>query len=208
MFIIGIAGGTGSGKTTVVRKLIERLPKGEVVVIPQDSYYKDSSHVPAEERQNINFDHPDAFELPLLAKHIEQLKKGQAVEQPIYDYITSSRLQETVHVEPKEIIIVEGIMALRDYHLRQQMDLKIFVDADADDRLIRVAKRDIVERGRTIEAVMERYQRVLKPMHEQFIETCKRYADVIIPQGGHNNAAINMLVKFIKQELKEKAHNQ
>ena len=208
MFIIGIAGGTGSGKTTVVRKLLERLPKGEVVVIPQDSYYKDSSDVPAEERQNINFDHPDAFEWPLLAKHIEQLKKGQAVEQPIYDYITSSRLKETVHVEPKEIIIVEGIMALRDYHLRQQMDLKIFVDADADDRLIRVAKRDIVERGRTIEAVMERYQRVLKPMHEQFIETCKRYADVIIPQGGHNNAAINMLVKFIKQELKEKAHNQ
>ena len=204
MFIIGIAGGTGSGKTTVVRKLIERLPKGEVVVIPQDSYYKDSSHVPAEERQNINFDHPDAFEWPLLAKHIEQLKRGQAVEQPIYDYITSSRLKETVHVEPKEIIIVEGIMALRDYHLRQQMDLKIFVDADADDRLIRVAQRDIVERGRTIEAVMERYQRVLKPMHEQFIETCKRYADVIIPQGGHNNAAINMLVKFIKQELKEK----
>ena len=204
MFIIGIAGGTGSGKTTVVRKLLERLPKGEVVVIPQDSYYKDSSHVPVEERQNINFDHPDAFEWPLLAKHIEQLKKGQAVEQPIYDYITSSRLKETVHVEPKEIIIVEGIMALRDYHLRQQMDLKIFVDADADDRLIRVAQRDIVERGRTIEAVMERYQRVLKPMHEQFIETCKRYADVIIPQGGHNNAAINMLVKFIKQELKEK----
>ena len=204
MFIIGIAGGTGSGKTTVVRKLLERLPKGEVVVIPQDSYYKDSSHVPVEERQNINFDHPDAFEWPLLAKHIELLKKGQAVEQPIYDYITSSRLKETVHVEPKEIIIVEGIMALRDYHLRQQMDLKIFVDADADDRLIRVAKRDIVERGRTIEAVMERYQRVLKPMHEQFIETCKRYADVIIPQGGHNNAAINMLVKFIKQELKEK----
>lgn len=208
MFIIGIAGGTGSGKTTVVRKLLERLPKGEVVVIPQDSYYKDSSHVPIEERQNINFDHPDAFEWPLLAKHIEQLKKGQAVEQPIYDYITSSRLKETVHVEPKEIIIVEGIMALRDYHLRQQMDLKIFVDADADDRLIRVVKRDIVERGRTIEAVMERYQRILKPMHEQFIETCKRYADVIIPQGGHNNAAINMLVKFIKQELKEKAHNQ
>ena len=207
MFIIGIAGGTGSGKTTVVRKLIERLPKGEVVVIPQDSYYKDSSHVPVEERQNINFDHPDAFEWPLLAKHIEQLKKGQAVEQPIYDYITSSRLKETVHVEPKEIIIVEGIMALRDYHLRQQMDLKIFVDADADDRLIRVAKRDIVERGRTIEAVMERYQRVLKPMHEQFIETCNRYAEVIIPQGGHHNAAINMLVKVIKQELKEKAHN-
>ena len=207
MFIIGIAGGTGSGKTTVVRKLLERLPKGEVVVIPQDSYYKDSSHVPVEERQNINFDHPDAFEWPLLAQHIELLKQGKAVEQPIYDYITSSRLPETIHVEPREIIIVEGIMALRDFHLRQQMDLKIFVDADADDRLIRVAQRDIVERGRTIEAVMDRYQRVLKPMHEQFIETCKRYADVIIPQGGHNNAAINMLVKFIKQELKDKTKN-
>ena len=204
MFIIGIAGGTGSGKTTVVRKLIERLPKGEVVVIPQDSYYNDSSHVPAEERQNINFDHPDAFEWPLLAKHIEMLKNGESIEQPIYDYITSSRQKETIHVEPREIIIVEGIMALRDSSLREQMDLKIFVDADADDRLIRVAQRDIVERGRTIEAVMERYQRVLKPMHEQFIEPCKRYADVIIPQGGHNNAAINMLMKFIKHELKEK----
>ena len=204
MLIIGIAGGTGSGKSTVVRKIVESLGEKEVVVLPQDSYYKDSSHVPAEERQNINFDHPDAFEWPLLAKHIEMLKNGESIEQPIYDYITSSRQKETIHVEPREIIIVEGIMALRDYHLRQQMDLKIFVDADADDRLIRVAQRDIVERGRTIEAVMERYQRVLKPMHEQFIEPCKRYADVIIPQGGHNNAAINMLMKFIKQELKEK----
>jgi uridine kinase len=208
MFIIGIAGGTGSGKTTVVRKLIERLPKGEVVVIPQDSYYNDSSHVPFEERQNINFDHPDAFEWPLLAKHIEMLKNGESIEQPIYDYITSSRQAETVHVDPREIIIVEGIMALHDPILRQQMDLKIFVDADADDRLIRVAQRDIVERGRTVEAVMDRYQKVLKPMHEQFIEPCKRHADVIIPQGGHNAAAINMLLKFVKQELKEKAHNQ
>jgi uridine kinase len=208
MFIIGIAGGTGSGKTTVVRKLIERLPKGEVVVIPQDSYYNDSSHVPFEERQNINFDHPDAFEWPLLAKHIEMLKNGESIEQPIYDYITSSRQAETVHVDPREIIIVEGIMALHDPVLRQQMDLKIFVDADADDRLIRVAQRDIVERGRTVEAVMDRYQKVLKPMHEQFIEPCKRHADVIIPQGGHNAAAINMLLKFVKQELKEKAHNQ
>ena len=204
MFIIGIAGGTGSGKTTVVRKLIERLPKGEVVVIPQDSYYNDSSHVPFEERQNINFDHPDAFEWPLLAKHIEMLKNGESIEQPIYDYITSSRQEKTIHVDPREIIIVEGIMALHDPVLRQQMDLKIFVDADADDRLIRVAQRDIVERGRTVEAVMDRYQKVLKPMHEQFIEPCKRHADVIIPQGGHNKAAINMLLKFVKQELKEK----
>ncbi|MBR1427143.1 MAG: uridine kinase [Paludibacteraceae bacterium] len=203
MFIIGIAGGTGSGKTTVVRKLTERLPKGEVVVIPQDSYYKDSSHVPVEERQFINFDHPDAFDWPLLAKHISLLKQGQPIEQPVYSYITCTRQPETIHIEPKDIIIVEGIMALSDKKLREQMDLKIFVDADADDRLIRVISRDIVERGRTTEAVMERYQRVLKPMHQQFIEPCKRYADVIIPQGGHNNAAINMLVKFIKQQMRE-----
>lgn len=204
MFIIGIAGGTGSGKTTVVRKLIERLPKGEVVVIPQDSYYKDSSHVPVEERQNINFDHPDAFDWPLLTAHITCLKNNEAVEQPVYDYITSTRQKETIHVEPKEVIVVEGIMALNDPSLREQMDLRVFVDADADDRLIRVIKRDIVERGRTVETVLDRYQRVLKPMHEQFIEPCKRYANVIIPQGGHNNAAINMMAKFIKQQLREK----
>lgn len=204
MFIIGIAGGTGSGKTTVVRKLIERLPKGEVTVIPLDSYYNDSSSVPPEERQKINFDHPNAFEWPLLIKHLQELKEGRAVEQPIYDYITSTRQKETIHVEPSEIIIVEGIMTLHHPELRDEMDLKVFVDADGDDRLIRVIKRDIVERGRTIEAVIERYQRVLKPMHEQFIEPCKRYANVIIPQGGHNNAAINMMAKFIKQQLKDK----
>lgn len=204
MFIIGIAGGTGSGKTTVVRKLIERLPKGEVVVIPQDSYYKDSSNVPEEERQNINFDHPDAFDWPLLEHQLQQLKEGKAIEQPTYSYLTCTRQEETIHVEPREVIIVEGILALCDKKLRSQMDMKIFVDADADDRLIRVIKRDIVERGRTTEAVIERYQRVLKPMHEQFIEPCKRYADIIIPQGGHNNVAINMLTKFVKQQLQEK----
>ena len=204
MFIIGIAGGTGSGKTTVVRKLIERLPKGEVTVIPLDSYYNDSSNVPPEERQKINFDHPNAFEWPLLIKHLQELKEGKAVEQPIYDYITSTRQKETVHVEPSDIIIVEGIMTLHHPELRDEMDLRVFVDADGDDRLIRVIKRDIVERGRTIEAVIERYQRILKPMHEQFIEPCKRYANVIIPQGGHNNAAINMMAKFIKQQLRDK----
>lgn len=204
MFIIGIAGGTGSGKTTVVKRLTERLPKGEVVVIPQDSYYKDSSHVPVEERQNINFDHPDAFEWSLLEQHIRELKEGKAIEQPTYSYLTCTRQPETIHIEPKEVIIVEGILSLCDPDLRAQMDLKIFVDADADDRLIRVIKRDIVERGRTTEAVIERYQKVLKPMHEQFIEPCKRYADVIVPQGGHNKPAINMLVKFIKQQIQEK----
>ncbi len=201
MFIIGIAGGTGSGKTTVVRKLIERLPKGEVVVIPQDSYYKDSSDVPADLRQNINFDHPDAFDWPLLREQLHTIKNGQAIEQPTYSYITSTRQEETVHVEPREVIIIEGIMALCDEQLRNEMDLKIFVDADGDDRLIRVISRDIKERGRTSEAVMERYTRVLKPMHEQFIEPCKRHADIIIPQGGHNKAAIDMLVKFVKHHL-------
>ncbi len=203
MFVIGIAGGTGSGKTTVVKKLIERLPKGEVAVLHQDSYYKDSSNVPVEERQNINFDHPDAFDWKLLEEHIHNLREGKSIEEPIYSYITCTRSKETVHIEPKEVVILEGIMALRDSKLRDEMDLKVFVDADADDRLVRVIKRDIVERGRTVEAVMERYVRVLKPMHEQFIESCKRYADVIIPQGGHNNPAINMMTKFIKQQLRE-----
>ena len=198
MFIIGIAGGTGSGKTTVVKKLIERLPKGEVVVIPQDSYYKDSSNVPIEERQNINFDHPDAFDWPLLAKHIKMLKEGQAIEQPIYSYITCTRQEETIHIEPKEVIIVEGIMALREFKMREQMDLKIFVDADADDRLIRVMKRDVVERGRTAEAVIDRYQRVLKPMHEQFIEPTKKFADLIIPWGGENKTGIHILKTYIE----------
>ena len=160
--------------------------------------------MPEEERQNINFDHPDAFDWTLLAKHIAMLKEGQSVEQPIYSYITCTRQKETIHIDPKEVIIVEGIMALREPKMRQQMDLKIFVDADADDRLIRVMKRDVMERGRTAEAVIERYQRVLKPMHEQFIEPCKRFADVIVPQGGHNNAAINMLAKFVKQQLRDK----
>ncbi|MBQ0076272.1 MAG: uridine kinase [Bacteroidales bacterium] len=204
MFIIGIAGGTGSGKTTVVRKLIERLPKGEVTVIPLDSYYNDSSDVPAEDRQKINFDHPDAFEWSLISNHLQMLKEGQAIEQPVYDYITSTRSDRTIHVEPNDIVIVEGILTLHNPELRDQMDLKVFVDADADDRLVRVIKRDIVERGRTVEAVIERYQRIVKPMHEQFVEPCKRYANVIIPQGGHNNAAINMMTKFIKQQMHEK----
>lgn len=203
MLIIGIAGGTGSGKTTVVRKIIERLPKDEVVVIPQDSYYKDSSDVPLEERKYINFDHPDAFDWQLLEEHIAMLKEGKAIEQPTYSYITCTRQPETIHIEPKDVIIIEGIMALCDENLRKQIDVKIFVDADDDDRLIRVMQRDVVERGRTFEAVIERYQRILKPMHRQFIEPCKRYADIIIPEGGHNNVAINLLMKFIKQQLRE-----
>ena len=197
MLIIGIAGGTGSGKTTVVRKIIESLPAGEVVLLPQDSYYKDSSHVPVEERQNINFDHPDAFEWNLLSKHVSMLKEGKSIEQPTYSYLTCTRQSETIHIEPREVVIIEGILALCDKKLRNMMDLKIFVDADPDERLIRV-----IQRGRTAEAVMERYTRILKPMHQQFIEPCKRYADLIVPEGGNNNVAINILTMYIKKHLK------
>lgn len=202
MLIIGIAGGTGSGKSTVVRKIVESLGEKEVVVLPQDSYYKDSSHVPVEERQNINFDHPDAFEWSLLAKHVADLRNGKCIEQPIYSYLTCTRQVETIHIEPREVIIIEGILALCDEELRQMMDLKVFVDADADERLIRVIQRDIIERGRTAEDVMKRYVKVLKPMHNQFIEPCKRYADLIVPEGGNNQVAIDILTMYVKKNLK------
>ena len=202
MIIIGIAGGTGSGKTTVVRKIFESLPKGEVVLLPQDSYYKDSSHVPDDEKQNINFDHPNAFDWPLLSQQVAQLRRGESIEQPTYSYLTCSRLPETIHIEPREVIIIEGILALCDPQLRAMMDLKVFVDADPDERLIRVIQRDVVERGRTAEAVMELYTRVLKPMHQQFIEPCKRYADLIVPEGGNNQVAIDILTMYIKRHLR------
>ena len=202
MIIIGIAGGTGSGKTTVVRKIFESLPKGEGVLLPQDSYYKDSSHVPDDEKQNINFDHPNAFDWPLLSQQVAQLRRGESIEQPTYSYLTCSRLPETIHIEPREVIIIEGILALCDPQLRAMMDLKVFVDADPDERLIRVIQRDVVERGRTAEAVMERYTRVLKPMHQQFIEPCKRYADLIVPEGGNNQVAIDILTMYIKRHLR------
>ena len=199
MIIIGIAGGTGSGKTTVVRRIIESLSENEVAVLPLDSYYKDSSHVPVDERQNINFDHPSAFDLDLLSKHISMLRKGEAIEQPVYSYLTCTRQKETVHVEPRKVIIIEGILALSDRRLCKQMDLRIFVDADPDERLIRVIQRDVIERGRTAEAVMERYVRVLKPMHLEFIEPAKRIADLIVPQGGHNEKAIEILKMYIER---------
>lgn len=201
MLIIGIAGGTGSGKTTVVRNIVDKLPAGEVVVLPQDSYYKDSSNVPAEERQNINFDHPNAFDWDLLHEHIKLLKDMRPIEQPTYSFLTCTRQAETVHIEPKDVIIIEGILALSDPRLRALIDLKIFVDADSDERLIRVIQRDVIERGRTAEAVMERYTRVLKPMHLQFIEPTKRYADIIIPEGGNNTVAVDILCQYIKKNL-------
>lgn len=183
MLIIGIAGGTGSGKTTVVRKNVDTLPPNTVAVIPQDSYYNDQSDLPLEVRKKTNFDHPDAFEWPLLAHQIEELRKGNAIEQPTYSYLTCTRLEETVHVEPRDVIIVEGIMALYDRKLREQMDLKIFVDAEPDERLLRVIERDMAERGHPLEMLIEKYRNVLKPMHDEFIEPEKQYADIIIPNG-------------------------
>ena len=199
MTIIGIAGGTGSGKTTVVKKIVEALPPHYVEVVPLDSYYNDTTEMTEEERHAINFDHPDAFDWKLLIKQVNELRKGNAIEQPTYSYIKCNRLPETIHVEPKPVIIIEGIMTLLNKKLRDMMDLKIFVDADSDERLIRNIQRDIVERGRDVKMVVDRYLEVLKPMHEQFIEPTKRYADVIIPQGGENVKGIDMVCKFIER---------
>ncbi len=202
MIVIGIAGGTGSGKTTVVRKIVESFCDGEVAVIPQDSYYRDSSHLPLEERLKLNFDEPAAIEWELLVEQLKQLKAGKAIEQPTYSYLTCTRQPETIHVDPQEIIIVEGILILCDEQLRNMLDVKIFVDADSDERLIRVINRDIIERGRTVEMVIDRYEKVLRPMHLQHIEPTKRYADLIIPQGGHNKVAIDMMKDYISHKIR------
>ena len=203
MIIIGIAGGTGSGKTTVVRKIVENLPEGSVAVIPQDSYYNDQSHLPLEVRKKTNFDHPDAFEWPLLARQIEDLRQGKPIEQPTYSYLICTRLKETIHVEPHDVIIVEGIMALYDKKLRDQMDLKIFVEPEPDERLLRVIQRDMAERGHPLEMLIDKYRNVLKPMHNQFIEPTKQFADIIIPNGGDNQKAINMLQMYVRSFLNE-----
>ena len=201
MLIVGIAGGTGSGKSTVVRKIIERLPEGEVVVIPQDAYYKGNSALALEERQEINFDHPRSIEFELLVDHLIKLKNGQSVEQPIYSYLTCTRADKTIEVFPRHVIIVEGILILTSKLLRDLLDIKVYVDADADDRLGRVINRDIIERGRSVSKVLERYEKTVKPMHLQFVEPSKKYADLIIPQGGNNEVGINILVDVILKAL-------
>ena len=208
MLIIGIAGGSGSGKTTVVKAITQQL-KERVVVIPQDSYYKDSSHLPPEERQKVNFDHPDSIDFELLNRHLKELKEGKSIEQPVYSYITCSRSKtETITVDPAEVIIIEGILIFTCKHLREQMDIKIFVDADDDDRLMRVMARDIIERGKTVESVIERYTKTVKPMYLQFIEPSKRYADIIIPQGGHNKVAIDVISATIEKSLNTERESQ
>ena len=205
MLVIGIAGGSGSGKTTVVKAITNQL-NGRVVVIPQDSYYKDSSHLPMEERQKINFDHPEAIDWKLLCQQVRELKQGKTIEQPVYSYITCSRSKtETVTVEPADVIIVEGILIFTCKELRDQMNIKIFVDADDDDRLMRIILRDIAERGRNIDTDIQHYTETVKPMHLQFIEPSKRFADIIVPQGGHNKVAIDMISTTIENAMSDKS---
>lgn len=201
MIIIGIAGGTGSGKTTVVRKIVESLPKDSVAVIPQDSYYNDQSDMRLEERKKTNFDHPDAFDWTLFGQQIAELRHGRAIEQPTYSYLVCTRLPETIHVEPKDVIIVEGIMSLYDKGLRDLMDLKVFVETSPDERLLRVITRDTVERGHPLEMLIDKYRNVLKPMHDQFIEPTKQFADIIVPNGGTNQKAIDILTTYIEKML-------
>lgn len=201
MLIIGIAGGSGSGKTTVVKAITEQL-KERVTVIPQDAYYKDLSHYTAQQKRDHNFDHPDSIDFELLCEQLQQLKDGKSVEQPVYSYITCSRSkEETVTVHPADVIIVEGILIFTCEKVREQMDIKLFVDADDDDRLMRVISRDILERGKTVDWVIERYTKTVKPMYLQFIEPSKRYADIIIPQGGHNKVAIDIISATIEKSL-------
>ena len=201
MLIIGIAGGTGCGKTTVVNKIIDELPEGEVGVISQDSYYKDTSHLSYEERIKINFDHPRSIDFNLLEQHLKELKQGQAIHQPVYSFVKHNRTGDTIVTHPRKVMIVEGILILTNPELREMFDIKIFVHADTDERLIRRLKRDISERGRDLDEVLMRYQTTLKPMHEQFIEPMKEHADIIIPNNRHNMVAIDILRQIITQKL-------
>ena len=202
--LIGITGGTGSGKSTVARAIYESLPKNNIVIIEQDSYYKDQSHLTEEERTKTNYDHPFAFDTKLLVSHLKDLLNNIPIDKPLYDFTIHNRMKETVRVEPKEIIILEGILILDSPEIRDLLDIKIFVDTDADIRIIRRIQRDMKERGRTLESIIKQYTEVVKPMHYQFVEPTKRYADIIIPEGGYNKVAIDIMVAKIKSILQAK----
>lgn len=201
MLTIGIAGGTGSGKTTVVSKIMQQINPDDVIVIPQDNYYKDNSEITLEEREKLNYDHPNSIDFPLLINHIKKLKKGQGIEEPVYSFITHTRTSETLLIKPKKVLIVEGILVLTQPELRKELDLKVYVYADSDERLIRRLRRDIQERGRDLEEVLHRYQTTLKPMHEQFIQPSMQYADIIIPNMKQNPIAIDVLTTVIQKNL-------
>lgn len=202
MLVIGVAGGTGSGKTTVVRKIQQQFPRGEVNVLSHDSYYFDSKELSLEERRKKNFDHPDSIEFDLMIDHIKKLKKGIAIKEPVYSFITCTRQEETRLIKPREVLIIEGILCLSNEALRNLMDIKVFVDCDSDLRLSRVISRDMEERGRDVKEVLQRYEKTVRPSHLQFIEPTKRFADIIIPQGGKNQIAIQILTNHINQTLK------
>jgi len=202
MLIIGIAGGTGSGKTTVVNQILSELPKDEVVVISQDSYYRQNDNMSYEERSMINFDHPKSIDFELLITHLKSLRKGETIEQPVYSFVTHNRIQETVVTTPSQVIIVEGILIFNNKELLDLFDIKVYVYADADERLIRRIRRDVAERGRDVNEVLERYQKTLKPMHEQFIEPTKKYADIIIPNDRYNTVAVEVVRDVIKNKLR------
>ena len=208
MLVIGIAGGTGSGKTTVVNKIIEQFTQNEVAVLSHDSYYYDNSDLDLEERRKKNYDHPDSIEFPLMVQHVKELRDFKAIEEPIYSFITCTRANETETVHPKHVLIIEGILCLADKELRDLMDIKVFVDCDSDIRLGRVITRDILERGRNVQQVLTRYEETVRPSHLQFIEPTKRFADIIVPQGGMNQVAIDILTNYIQQSLKKQSkHN-
>ena len=202
MLVIGIAGGTGSGKTTVVKKIMEQFPEKEVAILSHDSYYYDNSGLSLEERRMKNYDHPDSIEFDLMIEHVKELRQGNPIREPIYSFITCTRSEETNRVEPKKVLIIEGILCLANKALRDLMDIKVFVDCDSDVRLSRVVMRDILERGRNIEQVLSRYEKTVRPSHLLFIEPTKRFADIIIPQGGMNQVAITILTNHISQTLK------
>ncbi|MBT2686074.1 MULTISPECIES: uridine kinase [Bacillaceae] len=203
--VIGVAGGSGSGKTSVTKAIYDSFKGHSILMIEQDYYYKDQSHLPMEERLKTNYDHPLAFDNDLLIEHIQKLLRYEAIDKPVYDYAVHTRSSEVVHVEPKDVIILEGILILEDERLRNLMDIKLYVDTDADLRIIRRLLRDIKERGRSMDSVIEQYVNVVRPMHNQFIEPTKRYADVIIPEGGHNHVAIDLMVTKIQTILEQKS---
>jgi uridine kinase len=199
--LLGVAGGTASGKTLVARSVVESLGSREVVIIDQDAYYKDNSHLSLEERARVNYDHPEAFDRDLLLEHMDSLLRGQPIEKPLYDYTNHARLPATERVEGQRIIVLEGILILEDPALRKLMDIKVFIDTDADVRLSRRIRRDVAKRGRSLESVLDQYESQVRPMHEQFVEPSKRYADIIIPEGGKNRVAIDLLVTKVRALL-------
>ncbi|HEY8497616.1 MAG TPA: uridine kinase [Limnochordales bacterium] len=202
---IGIAGGTASGKTTVARAILSRVPSARAALIEQDAYYKDQSHLPLEQRRLVNYDHPSAFDNDLLVAHLDALAAGRSIEKPVYDFTTYTRTGRTVRVDPVDIVIVEGILVLEDPRLRERLDIKIFVDTDADVRVLRRLMRDIRERGRTLESVVRQYLETVRPMHLQFVEPTRRYADLIVPEGGLNQVAIDVLASKVRAILAERA---